>query len=72
MVDVVVKPGYMSGTSITFKGKGDVLPGMTASDLTFLINELSHKDYQRVGNDVLYTANITLAQALGKCDLNLR
>ena len=72
VVDVVVKPGYMSGTSITFKGKGDVLPGMTASDLTFLINELSHKDYQRVGNDVLYTANITLAQALGKCELNLR
>jgi DnaJ-class molecular chaperone len=39
---------------------------LTASDLTYLINEMSHKDYQRVGNDVFYTANITLAQALGK------
>jgi hypothetical protein len=70
-VDVVLKSGYLNGTSITFPKKGDVLPGMEPSDLTFVVNEAPHDKYHRVGNDVLYTANITLAQALGRCELSL-
>ena len=70
-VDVVLKSGYLNGTSITFPKKGDVLPGMEPSDLTFVVNEAPHDKYHRVGNDILYTANITLAQALGRCELSL-
>ena len=71
-LDVVIQAGYQSGTSITFKGKGDVLPGLPASDLTFILEQAPHSTYTRVGNDILTTASITLAQALGKHELTLR
>jgi DnaJ-class molecular chaperone len=70
-VDVLIKPGYQSGTSITFNKMGDVLPGLGPSNLTFIINEVPHELYQRVGDDLLYTANITLAQSLGRCELSI-
>ena len=44
-LDVVIKPGYAEGTKITFRGEGDRLPGMKASDLTFLVTEAPHEMY---------------------------
>ncbi len=71
-VDVVVQPGYCSGTTITFKGKGDALPGLEAADMSFVVREKVHATYQRQGNDLIYQAQITLAQALGRCELPIR
>ena len=71
-MDVVIKPGYGEGTSITFRGQGDRLPGMKASDLTFLVTERKHEIYSRQGDDLVHCAKINLAQALGACELLLR
>ena len=71
-LDVVIKPGYAEGTKITFRGEGDRLPGMKASDLTFLVTEAPHEMYTRDGDNLVHCAKINLAQALGSCELMLR
>ena len=68
-LDVVIKAGYVEGTSITFRGEGDRLPGLKASDLTFLVTEEPHPSFSRQGDNLIYRAKINLAQALGACEL---
>ena len=52
--------------------EGDRLPGMKATELTFLVTEAPHEMYTRDGYNLVHSAKINLAQALGSCELMLR
>ncbi|RAL45302.1 unnamed protein product [Cuscuta campestris] len=64
ILTINIKPGWKKGTKITFPEKGNELPGITPSDLVFIIDEKPHKVFTRDGNDLVYTQKITLAEAL--------
>lgn len=61
---IEIRPGYSSKTVLTFKGQGNEGVGLPNSDLTFKIRELSHDQFKRRENDLVYTAKIKLADAL--------
>lgn len=64
-VDVEVFKGYDKNTVITFKEMGNDAPGVKSSDLCIHIREKKHNCFKRVNqNDLIYTHQITLAQAL--------
>ena len=60
-----VKQGWKDGTKITFEQTGDQLhPTIPQNDIEFVIETLPHTSFQRNGDDLTYTASITLKQAL--------
>jgi DnaJ-class molecular chaperone len=63
-LQVDIKPGYKSGTKITFHEEGDIRPARISADVIFVIEEKSHPYFKRVGSDLIYTAVINLKQAL--------
>ncbi|XP_002298168.3 uncharacterized protein LOC7473004 [Populus trichocarpa] len=71
MVNITVKPGWKKGTRITFEGKGDERPGYQPADLIFLIDEKPHLFFEREDDNLVYKAEIPLAQALGGCAISV-
>lgn len=69
--EVHVKPGIKPGTKYTFAEEGDEAPHAPARDVVFVIEEAPHQYFRREGNNLLYTAEINLSQALGGCQLNI-
>ena len=61
---VEIKPGWKSGTKITFPEEGDQFPGRIPADVVFIIKERQHPKFKREGNGIVYTANVPLCQAL--------
>lgn len=59
-----VKPGWKSGTKITFQEKGDETPGAVAADIVFVIEEKKHPQFERDGNDLIKTVVVDLHEAL--------
>jgi len=64
ILEIQVPPGTRTGTEFLCKEAGDIYPGKPAGDVIFVLEEKPHDYYQRDGNDIIYTAKITLAQAL--------
>lgn len=64
IVEIDVKAGWKDGTKVTFAGKGDELRGRPAQDIQFVIKEQAHAVFKREGNDLTYTARISLKDAL--------
>lgn len=64
VLDIHIKPGWRNGMQIMFRGKGDEIPGGEAGDVVFVVQEKEHPYFVRDGNDLLYTAPISLLQAL--------
>jgi DnaJ family protein B protein 13 len=71
MVNITVKPGWKKGTRITFEGKGDERPGYQPADLIFLIDEKPHLLFEREDDNLVYKAEIPLAQALAGCAISV-
>ncbi|KAH8520700.1 hypothetical protein H0E87_001945 [Populus deltoides] len=71
MVNITVKPGWKKGTRITFEGKGDERPGYQPADLIFLIDEKPHLLFEREDDNLVYKAEIPLAQALVGCAISV-
>jgi len=63
-LEINVKPGWKSGTKITFHNEGDVRPGTEPADLIFVIKETPHQYFERDRENLIYKSNITLSQAL--------
>ncbi|KAH8265161.1 hypothetical protein KR044_010614 [Drosophila immigrans] len=64
-LDIEIKPGWKSGTKITFSKEGDELsPNRIPADIVFIIRDKPHAQFKRDGSDISYTAKITLKQAL--------
>jgi len=59
-----VKPGWKEGTKITFPREGDVYPDRIPADMVFILKQKPHDYFTRDGDDLVYTANITLKMAL--------
>ncbi|XP_011291891.1 dnaJ protein homolog 1 isoform X2 [Musca domestica] len=63
-VSISIKPGWKSGTKVTFQKEGDQTPGKIPSDIVFIIRDKPHAMFKREGSDLRYTARLTLKQAL--------
>lgn len=61
---VEVKAGWRQGTKITFACEGDENKGCTTGDIIFTLMETPHPTFTRSKNDLAYTADITLVDAL--------
>lgn len=59
-----VKPGWKSGTKITFQEKGDETPTTIAADIVFTLEQKPHPQFEREGNDLVKTVKIDLNEAL--------
>jgi len=64
ILTINIKPGWKDGTKITFEREGDERPGEVPADLIFILKEQPNSRFQRHGNDLHFTANISLKQAL--------
>lgn len=53
VVDFVVQPGTTDGTTFFCRGMGNERPDGTFQDVVFLVEELPHCDFARVGNDLI-------------------
>ena len=58
--------GWKENTRITFAKEGDEFPGELnePGDIIFLLKTKPHPRFTRKGSDLIYTANLTLLQAL--------
>jgi DnaJ family protein B protein 13 len=71
-VDVEIMKGYDKNTVLPFKEMGNDIPGEKSSDLVIHIKEKKHPYFKRVNkNDLIYTHEITLAQALNGAPVKL-
>jgi molecular chaperone DnaJ len=60
-----IPPGVATGNYLTIKGEGDEGPrGGPQGDVYVLIEEEENKDFERHGDDILYTLPISVTQAL--------
>ncbi|KAE8665346.1 putative ring finger protein [Hibiscus syriacus] len=71
ILTIDVKPGWKTGTKITFSDKGNELPNQLPADLVFVIDEKPHDLYKRDGNDLIVYQRVSLADALGGTTINL-
>lgn len=72
ILTIEVKPGWKKGTKITFEEKGNEQPDMIPADIVFIIDEKPHPVFTREGNDLIATKNISLAEALTGCTVQLK
>ncbi|KAH8334816.1 hypothetical protein KR074_001891 [Drosophila pseudoananassae] len=70
VLNIEVRPGWKSGTKITFRKEGDQLPNRVPADIVFIIRDKPHPIFRRDGSDLHYTAHISLKQAL--CGVELQ
>lgn len=64
IMTVSVRAGWREGTKITFSGEGDEAVGYSTGDIVFILKEKPHPHFRRVKNDLYFTANISLLDAL--------
>ncbi|XP_068697503.1 dnaJ protein homolog 1-like [Montipora foliosa] len=65
ILTVKIKPGWKAGTKITFPKEGDRKPGIVPADVVLIIKDKPHSLFKRDScNNLLYTAKITLREAL--------
>jgi len=62
--EIVVQPGWKSGTKVRFPHAGNDVPHGEAQDLVFVVEEKPHEVFQRRGNDLVCTVKISLLDAL--------
>jgi len=64
VLSIDVKPGWKSGTKITFPKEGDQNPGSIPADVVFILRDKPHSHFRREAADICYTAKISLKDAL--------
>ena len=64
VLKIVVKPGWKSGTKVTFAKEGDQIPGKIPADIAFIIRDKPHPIFTRDGANIQYTYRIPLREAL--------
>merc|ERR1712130_870762 len=64
VIEINVRPGWKTGTKITFSEMGDEAPGTIPADLVFVVQEIPHNTFKREKNDLIVTSNISLKDAL--------
>jgi len=64
VLKINVKPGWKSGTKVTFSQEGDKVPGKIPADIAFIIRDKPHPVFSRDGTNLKYTYKIPLREAL--------
>jgi DnaJ-class molecular chaperone len=64
ILQIDIKPGWKSGTKITFPKEGDQTPNNVPADIVFIIKDKPHPTFSRDGQDIRYKARISLRDAL--------
>merc|ERR1719394_1382751 len=64
VLTINVKPGWKSGTKITFQREGDQAPNKIPADIVFIIRDKPHLHFKREGPDLKYSCKISLKEAL--------
>jgi len=64
VLTINVKPGWKSGTKITFQREGDQAPNKIPADIVFIIRDKPHDQFKREGPDLKYSCKISLKEAL--------
>lgn len=64
ILQIDVKPGWKSGTKITFPKEGDQTPNNVPADVVFVIKDKPHSTFTRDSQDIRYKARISLRDAL--------
>lgn len=67
MLTIEVKPGWKTGSEITFVEKGNAQPHFVLADLVFVIDEKLHEIFKRDGDDNIMTHKLSLVDALAGC-----
>ena len=62
VLTINVKPGWKSGTKITFQREGDQAPNKIPADIVFIIRDKPHQHFKREGPDLKYSCKITLKE----------
>lgn len=71
ILTIVVKPGWKPGTRITFEKEGDQGPNNVPADIIFVVRDKPHPRFRREGKDLIFTANVSLANALTGCTVDV-
>eukprot|EP00004_Rigifila_ramosa_P023060 TRINITY_DN6416_c0_g1_i1.p1 TRINITY_DN6416_c0_g1~~TRINITY_DN6416_c0_g1_i1.p1 ORF type:complete len:350 (+),score=78.33 TRINITY_DN6416_c0_g1_i1:155-1204(+) len=72
ILELEIKPGWKAGTKITFPNEGnEEADGIEPADVVFVIKEKLHPLFARDGNNLIFTAHLTLAQALTGTTLSI-
>jgi len=71
VLTIDIKPGWKQGTKITFPHEGDQSPTTIPADIIFIIKDKIHPTFRRDGSDLIYTAKITLRDALCGTTINI-
>ena len=64
VLTINVKPGWKSGTKITFQREGDQAPNKIPADIVFIIRDKPHQHFKREGPDLRHTCKITLKEVI--------
>ncbi|XP_034752108.1 dnaJ homolog subfamily B member 1b [Etheostoma cragini] len=70
ILEVQIKKGWKEGTKITFPKEGDETPTNIPADVVFVLKDKAHPVFKRDGSDIIYTAKISLRDALCGCTVN--
>uniref|UniRef100_G3Q4R0 DnaJ heat shock protein family (Hsp40) member B1b n=1 Tax=Gasterosteus aculeatus TaxID=69293 RepID=G3Q4R0_GASAC len=71
ILEVQIKKGWKEGTKITFPKEGDESPTNIPADVVFVLKDKTHPKFKRDGSNVVYTATISLRDALCGCTINV-
>ncbi|KAM5172558.1 dnaJ homolog subfamily B member 1 [Mantella aurantiaca] len=71
ILTIQVKKGWKEGTKITFPKEGDETPSNIPADIVFVLKDKPHSVYKRDSSNVVYTAKISLREALCGCSVNV-
>eukprot|EP00112_Aurelia_sp_Birch-Aquarium-sp1_P007178 Seg1782.12 transcript_id=Seg1782.12/GoldUCD/mRNA.D3Y31 product="DnaJ subfamily B member 13" protein_id=Seg1782.12/GoldUCD/D3Y31 len=71
ILTINVKPGWKSGTRITFPKEGDQGPNNIPADIVFIVKDKEHQSFKRDGSNIIYTASIPLGEALTGCIIDV-
>lgn len=63
-LNIYVEKGTPTGKRVVFAGESDEVPGVEPGDVIVEITVKEHKKFQRKGADLIYTADISLVEAL--------
>jgi len=72
VITIDVRPGWKSGTKITFEKEGDEGPGIIPADIVFILAAKPHPRFERLANDIVFKSRISLKQALTGCTVHIQ
>lgn len=68
--EIEVRAGWKDGTKVTFENEGDEVPGVIPADIVFTLQTKPHSRFQRDGDDLLHTCQVSLEDAISGRGIN--